>query len=97
MIFVSEKKGLIIWDKESGKPLAKFVDGRFCSNDADVIRKLQDAGFTGDPEEGDETDDELEALRERAKELGIANAERKGAKRLQEEIAAAEAAAKTDE
>ncbi|MBB6632767.1 hypothetical protein [Cohnella thailandensis] len=95
MIFKSDKKSLIVWDKEAGKQLAKFVDGEFRSTEASVIQKLQAAGYSGssEPEDEDEVDTELEQLRERARELGVANVERKGAKRLREEIAEAEAAA----
>ena len=93
MIFKSEKKSQIVWDKDAGKALAKFEDGLFRSTDSAVIQKMQAAGYAGDPEPDDESDAELELLRERAKELGISNADRKGEKRLREEIVEAEGAA----
>jgi hypothetical protein len=53
-------------------------------------RREMAAKATGQDDQ-QKTDTELEVLRVRAKELGIENAERKGEKRLREEISEAEA------
>ena len=52
MIFISEKKSEIVWNRATGKPLCQFVDGRYQTEDVGIIRKLIDLGY--DSKEGAE-------------------------------------------
>lgn len=91
--FKVKREGLaasvVVWDAETGKALCTFVDGVFETEDATVIEKLVALGYEHDgdlPEPQDDADDELAALREKAKELGIKHAGSKGKEKLIEEI-----------
>ena len=45
MIFFSDNKSEIVWDKERGKVLCKFQDGEFKITDARQIEILKSLGY----------------------------------------------------
>lgn len=68
-------------------------DGGMISEEISDERALDLSSINGYELAASDADPELDALRKRALELNIANADSKGAKRLKAEIPAAEAAA----
>jgi hypothetical protein len=64
---------------------------RYCKEEfSDSVVKLHENRCKDNPAEETKQDNDLEELRAKAKELGVENADRKGEKRLLEDIAAAE-------
>ena len=62
-MYIINKKPLtsnILWDKEKGCQLCKFVNGRFETNDTELAEKLRDMGYeiSGEPDEEKKSDEE---------------------------------------
>ena len=62
-MYIINKKSLtanILWDKEKGCQLCKFVNGRFETNDTELAEKLRDMGYEilGEPDEEKKSDEE---------------------------------------
>lgn len=74
-----------VWDAVDEKPLCTFVNGEFETEDATVIKKLVALGYGYDLI-NDEPEDE-EAIRSKAKELGITSVHLKKIDTLKKEIA----------
>ncbi|MCY8902957.1 hypothetical protein MOD76_19850 [Bacillus spizizenii] len=51
MIFKSKTANLIVWDKEKDKPLAKFKNGMFETDEQAVSKKLKTYGYEGEKSE----------------------------------------------
>jgi hypothetical protein len=72
MIFKGEGS-VVVWDRERERELCRFDKGIFESNDPRTCAILVSLGYEGEGELPVVEDDELIALRARAKELQVRN------------------------
>ena len=83
-----------LWDADNDKELCTFTDGEFDTEDQAVIDKLVDLGYEyeGMPDvvpDPDQTEGD-QAIRDKARELGIKSWHLKSIETLKEEIAGKE-------
>jgi hypothetical protein len=79
----------MVWDATENKNLCAFVDGEFETEDKTVIEKLIALGYDSEVPAAVHNEDE-EAIRAQAKELGVASWHVKKIETLKKEIAALE-------
>lgn len=85
-----KQETVIVWDAEKGQELCTFTNGEFETEDTYVTEKLTELGYESESAAQQLTNDDAvieEALRAKAKELGIKSWHIKSVDTLTEEIA----------